>query len=80
VERSRGCKRPTSFRLVNVQPAYLEGRRGIELTYRAADGHAVTYIVLPAGPLALPERGRVQIERWRSSDPFDGLSVVVWPF
>jgi anti-sigma factor RsiW len=67
------------IQLVNAQPTYLEGRRGIELTYRDADGHAVTYIVLPAGPLALPERGRVQIERWRPLVRTEGgFSFIIW--
>jgi hypothetical protein len=68
-----------AIQLVNAQPTYLEGRRGIELTYRDADGHAVTYIVLPAGPLALPERGRVQIERWRPLVRTEGgFSFIIW--
>ncbi|PYM50865.1 MAG: hypothetical protein DME14_04410, partial [Candidatus Rokuibacteriota bacterium] len=31
-----------------AEPVYLEGRRGIALHYRDADGHLVTYMVLPA--------------------------------
>src|SRR5439155_138694 len=46
-----------------AEPVYLEGRRGIALHYRDADGHLVTYIVLPAPALPLPDRQRVQVER-----------------
>src|SRR5207244_4422523 len=39
-----------------AEPVYLEGRRGIALHYRDADGHLVTYMVLPAPALPLPDR------------------------
>src|SRR5262249_56084158 len=58
-----------AIQLVNAQATYLEGRRGIELAYRDADGHTVTYLVVPAGTLNLPERGRVQVDRWRPLIP-----------
>ncbi len=32
------------IQLINAQPTYLEGRRGIELAYQDADGHTVTYL------------------------------------
>jgi anti-sigma factor RsiW len=68
-----------AIQLVNAQPTYLEGRRGIELTYRDSDGHFVTYVVLPAGTLVLPERGRVQIDRWRPLVRTDGgFSSIIW--
>jgi hypothetical protein len=67
------------IQLVNAQPTYLEGRRGIELAYQDADGHTVTYLVLPAGSLALPERGRVQIDRWRPLvRKAGGFSLIIW--
>jgi len=67
------------IQLVNAQPIYLEGRRAIELAYRDADGHAVTYVILPAGTLALPERGRVQIDRWRPLIRMEsGFSLIIW--
>jgi len=67
------------IQLVNAQPIYLEGRRAIELAYRDADGHAVTYVILPAGTLALPERGRVQIDRWRPLIRTEsGFSLIIW--
>ncbi len=67
------------IQLVNAHATYLEGRRGIELAYRDADGHAVTYLVLPAGTLALPERGRVQIDRWKPLLRTEsGFSLIMW--
>ncbi|HXJ81892.1 MAG TPA: hypothetical protein VMS64_24810 [Candidatus Methylomirabilis sp.] len=68
-----------AIQLVNAQPTYLEGRRGIQLTYRDQDGHAVTYMILPAGPLVLPDRGRVQIDRWRPLVRTEaGFSFIIW--
>jgi len=67
------------IQLVNAQPTYLEGRRGIELAYQDADGHAVTYIVVPAPALVLPERGRMQIGRWRPLvRKENGFSMILW--
>jgi hypothetical protein len=68
-----------SLQLVNAQPTYLEGRRGIELTYRDTDGHAVTYLVLPVTNLVIPERGRVRIGDWRPLVRADaGFSFIIW--
>ena len=67
------------IRLVNAQPIYLEGRRGMELAYEDADGHTVTYLILPLPALVLPERGRVQIDRWRPLLRKDGgFSMIMW--
>ena len=67
------------IQLVNAQPVYLEGRRGMELAYQDAAGHTVTYLVLPLPALVLPERGRVQIDRWRPLVRKDnGFSVILW--
>jgi anti-sigma factor RsiW len=67
------------IQLVNVQPTYLEGRRGIELAYQDADGHAVSYLIVPAPTLVLPERGRVQIDRWRPLVRTEnGFSMILW--
>ena len=68
-----------AIQLVNAQPTYLEGRRGIELTYRDTDGHAVTYVILPAGSVVIPEPGRVQIDRWRPLVRTEaGFSFIIW--
>jgi hypothetical protein len=64
---------------VGAEPVYLDGRRGIALYYRDADGHLVTYAVLPAPGLPLPERRRVQIDRFRPALLHDsGFSTWVW--
>ena len=62
-----------------AEPVYLEGRRGIALHYRDADGHLVTYMVLPAPALPLPDRQRVQVERWKPALMYDnGFLAWVW--
>jgi hypothetical protein len=67
------------IRLVNAKPTYLEGRRGIELTYQDAEGHTITYVIVPGGTVALPERGRVQIDRWRPVVRREnGFSLIMW--
>ncbi len=67
------------IQLVNAQPIYLEGRRGMELAYQDVDGHTVTYVVLPLPALVLPERGRVQIDRWRPHVRKDsGFAMIMW--
>ncbi len=67
------------IQLVNAQPTYLEGRRGIELAYQDAEGHTVTYVIVPAPTLILPERGRVQIDRWRPLVRSEnGFSMILW--
>jgi hypothetical protein len=64
---------------VNAEPVYLEQRRGIALHYRDEDGHLLTYVVLPAPGLRMPERQRVQVDRWRPALVRDsGFSVWVW--
>lgn len=65
--------------LVGAEPVYHDGRRGMALYYRDTDGHLVTYTVLPAPGLPLPERRRVQIGRFRPALLHDGgFSAWVW--
>jgi hypothetical protein len=67
------------IRLIDAKPTYLEGRRGIELTYQDVAGHTMTYIIVPGGTVALPERGRVQIDRWRPVvKKENGFSLIMW--
>ena len=62
-----------------AEPVYLDGRRGMALYYRDGDGHLVTYTVLPAPGLPLPERNRVQIDRFKPALLHDsGFSAWVW--
>ena len=42
------------IQLINAQPIYLEGRRGMELAYQDADGHTVTYLILPLPASSCP--------------------------
>ncbi len=64
---------------VNAEPVYLEQRRGIALHYRDANGHLVSYVVLPAPGLPLPERQRVQVGRFKPALVNDsGFSAWVW--
>jgi hypothetical protein len=64
---------------VAAEPVYLEQRRGIALHYRDENGHLLTYVVLPAPGLPMPERQRVQVDRWRPALMQDsGFSVWVW--
>lgn len=67
------------IRLVNAQPTYVEGHRGMSLGYMDRDGHAVTYVIVPSGGVSLPEQGRVQIDRWRPLVRRDnGFSLILW--
>jgi len=65
--------------LANAQPTYVEGHRGLSLTYHTAGGHAVTYMIVPGGSVTLPDRGRVQIDRWRPIVRREGgFSLILW--
>jgi len=64
---------------VAAEPVYLEQRRGLALHYRAEESHLLTYVVLPAPGLPMPERQRVQVDRWRPALLRDsGFSIWVW--
>jgi hypothetical protein len=68
-----------SIQLVNAQPTYLEGRRAIELAYQDNEGHTVTYLIFPEPTLVLPERGRVQVDRWRPLVRREnGFALLLW--
>jgi hypothetical protein len=67
------------LQFAGAEPVYLERERGIALHYRDADGHLVTYVVLPAAGLRLPERERVKVDRWRPLLVRDsGFASWVW--
>jgi hypothetical protein len=67
------------IQLVDAKPTYMEGRRGIELAYQDVAGHTVTYVIIPGGSLSLPERGRVQIDRWQPLvKKENGFSLIIW--
>jgi len=49
------------------------------LYYRDGEGHLLTYMVLPAPGLPLPERRRVQVDRFKPALMHDnGFSAWVW--
>ena len=64
---------------VSAEPVYLLRQRGLAVYYRDTDGHLVTYIALPADNLKIPDRARVQIDRWRPALVKDsGFVTWVW--
>lgn len=67
------------LRLVNVGPLVVEGRRALALSYRDGEGHLVSYVILPWADLRLPDRGRIQIDRFRPVlTRLDGYSLFAW--
>jgi anti-sigma factor RsiW len=67
------------LRLIAGEPVYLEGRRGVALHYRDVDEHLISYVVLPAPGIAVPVRGRIQIDRFRPAlTRADGFALLVW--
>jgi hypothetical protein len=64
---------------VAAEPVYLERQRGVAIHYKDTDGHMITYVALPAVGLVVPDRERVQIERWRPALLRDsGFASWVW--
>ena len=64
---------------VSAEPVYLMRQRGLAVHYRDVDGHLVTYIALPAEELKIPDRARVQIDRYRPALVKDsGFVAWVW--
>jgi hypothetical protein len=64
---------------VAAEPVYLERQRGAAIHYKDTDGHMITYVALPAVGLVVPDRERVQIERWRPALLRDsGFASWVW--
>ena len=62
-----------------AEPVYLDWRRGVALHYRDSDGHRVTYITLLAPGMPVPERQRVQIDRFRPALlRVGGFATWVW--
>jgi hypothetical protein len=65
--------------LVGIEPVYLDRRRGVALHYRDREGHHLTYVVLPAPDLGLPERHRMTVDRFRPALlEDDGIAIWVW--
>jgi hypothetical protein len=65
--------------LVSAEPVYLDGRRGLALHYRDAAGRSLTYVVLPAPGLAVPERRRMAVNGFRPALLEDeGHAIWLW--
>ena len=64
---------------VAAEPVYLERQRGVAIHYKDSDGHMISYVALPALGLTVPDRERVQIEKWRPALVRDsGFASLVW--
>ncbi|MBI2215804.1 MAG: hypothetical protein HYU51_00770 [Candidatus Rokubacteria bacterium] len=64
---------------LGAEPVYLDWRRGVALHYLDRDGHRVTYVALRAPPLPMPERQRVQVNRFRPAlVKLEGFGSWVW--
>jgi hypothetical protein len=65
--------------LVAAEPVYVDRHRGIALHYRDADGHLVTYMAVPAAGISVPDKERVQIDRFRPALLRDsGFAAWLW--
>ena len=64
---------------LGAEPVYLAQRRGLAIHYRDIAGRLLTYAALPAPELPIPERKRVQVDRFRPALLYEsGYSVWVW--
>jgi hypothetical protein len=64
---------------LGAEPVYLDWRRGVALHYRDPDGHRVTYVVLHAANLPVPERMRIEIQGFRPAlVKVNGFATWVW--
>ena len=64
---------------VGAEPVYIDRHRGIAIHYRDVDGHLVTYMAVPAQGIAVPDRERVQVDRWRPALLRDsGFAAWLW--
>ena len=65
--------------LVAADPVYVDRHRGVALHYRDADGHLVSYVAVPAPGVTVPDRDRVQIDRYRPALVRDnGFAAWLW--
>jgi hypothetical protein len=67
------------LQFVNARATLVQGHRALALAYLTRDGHAVTYVMLPGAAIALPDRGRIQIDRYRPVlRQVNGFSLILW--
>jgi anti-sigma factor RsiW len=65
--------------LVAAEPIYIDRRRGIAIHYRDPEGHLVSYMAVPAPGIAIPDRQRVQVDRYRPALVRDnGFAAWIW--
>jgi hypothetical protein len=65
--------------LLGVDPIYLDGKKGLAFYYQDPEGHMVSYLVLAAQGIPMPDRGRIQIDRFRPLlTKANGFSLFVW--
>lgn len=65
--------------LLAAEPVYVDRRRGIAIHYRDTDGHLVSYVAVPATGVAIPDRDRVQVDRFRPALVRDsGFAAWLW--
>jgi len=68
-----------ALKLVGARPTYIFERKAAAFTYEDERGRRVTLFVFRGGDIQLPEKGRVQVERFR---PYfaaaDGNALCVW--
>jgi hypothetical protein len=83
--RETGVSLPRTFvgddqlTLVAADPVYVDRRRGVALHYRDSDGHLVSYVAVPAPGVVVPDRSRVQIDRYRPALLRDsGFATWLW--
>jgi hypothetical protein len=71
----------TDLTPVAGEPIYLEGHgRGIAIRYKDSDEHVVSYVVLPAPGVAVPDRRRIPVGRYRPALYRDSkdFALLVW--
>ena len=79
VNLSRAFAGDDQLTLVAADPVYVDRRRGVALHYRDADGHLVSYVAVPAPSVVVPDRSRVQIDRYRPALLRDsGFATWLW--
>jgi len=79
IDLSRAFVGDEALTFVSAEPVYLLRQRGLAVHYRDTDGHLVSYIALPGDNLKVPDRERVQIDRYRPALVKDsGFVTWVW--
>lgn len=79
IELSRVFMGDDEVRLVGVQPVVIENRWGLAFYYRDQEDHTITYLLLAGQGVSVPDRNRVQVDRFRPMlSRVDGFSVFIW--